>query len=83
MSHLLSLLKEGELKDSGILTHLADLIRGSVENKSDLKGLSNIEIFSYYLRQNKFAFKEFLQDDKLKELINKNKEYAPYVAAVQ
>lgn len=83
MSHLLSLLKEGELKDSGILAHLADLIRGSVENKSDLKGLSNIEIFSYYLRQNKFAFKEFLQDEKLKELVSKDKQYAPYVAAVQ
>jgi hypothetical protein len=42
MSQLLSLLKEGELAQSGILPHLAELIRGSVENKSELKGLNNI-----------------------------------------
>ena len=33
-SQLLTLLKDGELSHSGLLPHLADLIRGSVENKS-------------------------------------------------
>lgn len=54
---LLSLLREGELANSGILDHLSDVIRESVENKSELKGLNNIEVFSHYLRKNKFAFK--------------------------
>lgn len=57
---LLNLLKEGELSKSGILEHLSELIRSSVENQSDLKGLNNIEIFSYYLRKNKFLFQQFL-----------------------
>lgn len=53
---LISSLKHGELANSGILTHLTQLIRESVENKSEIKGLNNIEVFSYYLRKNKFAF---------------------------
>jgi len=53
-SHLLALAKEGAVNEPGVLAHLAELIRGSVDNKSELKGLSNIEIFSYYLRKNKF-----------------------------
>ena len=57
---LLGILKAGELANSGILEHICELIRESVENKSDLKGLDNIEIFSYYLRKNKFNFQEFL-----------------------
>lgn len=82
-SHLLSLLKEGQLAQSGILSHLAELIRGSVENKSELKGLSNIQIFSYYLRRSKFNFKEFLQDQKLKKKVEQDKEYASYVLALE
>jgi|688.fasta_scaffold1636299_1 hypothetical protein len=39
---LISSLKHGELANSGILTHLTQLIRESYENKSDLKGLNNI-----------------------------------------
>ena len=39
---LISSLKNGELANSGILTHLTQLIRESYENKSDLKGLNNI-----------------------------------------
>ena len=39
---LLKMLKEGELANSGILEHLSELIRNSVENKSELKGLNNI-----------------------------------------
>ena len=57
---LLAILKKGELSKSGILEHMSQLIRESVENKSDLKGLNNIEIFSYYLRKNKFNFQKFL-----------------------
>jgi hypothetical protein len=53
---LISSLQNGELANSGILSHLTKLIRESVENKSQLKGLSNIEVFSHYLRKNKFAF---------------------------
>ncbi len=49
-SQLLALLKEGELANSGLLQHFTDLVRASVENKSELKGLSNIEVFSYFLR---------------------------------
>jgi hypothetical protein len=64
-SHLLGLLKGGELADSGILTHFTDLVRGSVENKSELKGLNNIEVFSYFLRKNKFEFQEFLGEQRL------------------
>ena len=61
-SQLLNELKQGSLKDSGILEHLAELIRGSVENKTSLKGLNNIEIFSHYLRTNQFAFRQLLDD---------------------
>ncbi len=42
-----------------------------MENKSELKGLSNIEVFSYYLRKNKFAFKEYLEDAQLRNKVNK------------
>ena len=31
---LLALLKDGDLSKSGILEHICELIRGSVENKS-------------------------------------------------
>lgn len=41
-SQLLTLLKEGDLSDSGILTHFTDLIRAEIESKSELKGLSNL-----------------------------------------
>lgn len=41
-SQLLTLLKDGDLADSGILAHFTDLIRAEIENKSELKGLSNI-----------------------------------------
>lgn len=61
-SQLLNELKQGSLKDSGILEHLAELIRGSVENKTSLKGLNNIEIFSHYLRTNQFTFRQLLDD---------------------
>ena len=57
---LLRMLKEGELVNSGILQHISELIRAELENKSDLKGMNNVEIFSYYLRKNKFKFQEFL-----------------------
>ena len=62
---LLAILKKGELSKSGILEHMSQLIRESVENKSDLKGLNNIEIFSYYLRKNKFNFQQFLAEAEL------------------
>lgn len=39
---LIAILKDNELANSGVFEHLSELIRGSVENKSDLKGLSNI-----------------------------------------
>ena len=55
-NNLIEILKDKELQKSGVFEHLSELIRGSVENKSDLQGLSNIEIFSYYLRKNKFNF---------------------------
>lgn len=80
---LLALLKEGDLSRSGILEHLTELIRSSVENKSELKGLNNIEIFSYYLRKNKFLFREYLGEAQLAFFINHNKEYFPYLTAVQ
>jgi hypothetical protein len=79
---LLSILKEGELSKSGLLEHLSTLIRESVENKSDLKGLNNIEIFSYYLRKNKFSFQQFLEENMLAEQVNRPKEYHSYVKAV-
>jgi len=53
---LISSLQHGELSNSQILTHLTQLIRESVENKSQLQGLNNIEVFSNYLRKNKFVF---------------------------
>jgi hypothetical protein len=81
-SHLLGLIKNGELADSGLLAHFTDLIRGSVENKSELKGLNNIEVFSYFVRKNKFQFQEFLDDQKLSQKINSEKEYQKYVTAV-
>jgi hypothetical protein len=81
-SHLLALLTEGELAKTGILEHFTDLVRGSVDNKSDLKGLSNIEVFSYFLRKNKFAFEEFLPDRQLADAVNREKLYKKYVTAV-
>lgn len=80
---LLSILKEGELANSGILAHLSELIRGSVENQSELKGLNNIEIFSYYLRTNKFDFQRFLDQAYLAYKVNSEKQYHPYVTAVK
>ena len=62
---LITILKDKELANSGVFEHLAELIRGSVENKSDIQGLDNIEVFSYYLRKNKFAFEQFLKEDEL------------------
>lgn len=50
MASLLALLRDGELAHSGLLQHFTDLVRSSVENRSELKGLSNIEVFSYFLR---------------------------------
>lgn len=55
-SHMLENLKSGELAHAGLLPHLSELIRESLENKSELKGLSHIEIFSHYIRKNKFQF---------------------------
>ena len=59
-SQLLGILKDGDFSNSGTLEHIVNLVRSTVQNKSDLNGLSNIEIFSYYLRNNKFELKEFL-----------------------
>ena len=80
---LLSILKDRELANSGVFQHLTELIRSSVENKSDLKGLSNIEIFSYYLRKNKFSFEQFLKEAELASTVNQEKIYHPYVSAVK
>lgn len=60
---LIAILKDKELANSGVFEHLTELIRGSIENKSDIKGLDNIEVFSYYLRKNKFAFEQFLKEE--------------------
>lgn len=70
MTHLLDALTSGELAHSGILDHIAELIREQAENKSELKGLSKIEIFSYYLRKNKFKFTQHLEDHHLSKIIN-------------
>lgn len=56
-------------------------MRASVENKSELKGLSNIEVFSYFLRQNRFAFEELLADKQLAALVDREKLYRRYVTA--
>jgi hypothetical protein len=56
-------------------------VRASVENKSELKGLSNIEVFSYFLRQNRFAFEELLADRQLAALVDREKLYRRYVTA--
>ena len=56
-------------------------MRASVENKSELKGLSNIEVFSYFLRQNRFAFEELLADRQLAALVDREKLYRKYVTA--
>lgn len=56
-------------------------MRASVENKSELKGLSNIEVFSYFLRQNRFAFEELLADKQLAALVDREKLYRKYVTA--
>jgi hypothetical protein len=42
-SLVLRMLKEGELKDEGIVKHIANLIRTQVSDRSELKGLDNIE----------------------------------------
>lgn len=81
-SQLLTLLTQGELAHSGILQHFTDLIRGSLENKSELKGLSNIELFSYFLRQNAFTFEHFLPDKQLAHAVDREKLYRQYVSAV-
>ena len=60
---LIAILKDKELANSGVFEHLTELIRGSIENKSDIKGLDNIEVFSYHLRKNKFAFEQFLKEE--------------------
>jgi hypothetical protein len=83
MASLLALIREGELANSGLLAHFTDLVRGSVENKSDLKGLSNIEVFSYFLRQNKFAFEELLADKQLAALVDRELLYRRYVTAAE
>lgn len=83
MASLLALIREGELANSGLLAHFTDLVRGSVENKSDLKGLSNIEVFSYFLRQNKFAFEELLADKQLAALVDRQRLYRRYVTAAE
>lgn len=80
---LLGLLKEGQLANSGLLEHFTELVRSSVENKSELKGLSNIEVFSYFLRQNKFAFEQLLPDKKLVGLVDREKQYRRYVTAAE
>ena len=69
------------MSKSGILEHMSELIRESVENKSDLKGLNNIEIFSYYLRKNKSNFQKFLAENELANKVDSPKEYHPYVSA--
>jgi len=56
-------------------------VRASVENKSELSGLSNIEVFSYFLRQNRFAFEELLADKQLAALVDREKLYRRYVTA--
>ena len=56
-------------------------MRASVENKSELRGLSNIEVFSYFLRQNRFAFEELLADKQLAALVDREKLYRRYVTA--
>lgn len=55
-AELISSLQHGELANSHILPHLTQLIRESVENKTQLQGLNDIEVFSNYLRKHKFAF---------------------------
>lgn len=54
-----------------------------MENKSELKGLSNIEVFSYFLRQNKFAFEHLLPDKQLATLVDQQKHYLRYVTAAR
>lgn len=62
--------------------HLADLIRSSIENKSDLKGLNNIEIFSYYLRKSKFSLQEPLSEANLLLSLSVPHPQHPYTSAV-
>ncbi len=69
------------MAQSGLLEHFTELVRGSVENKSELKGLSNIEVFSYFLRQNKFAFEQYLPDKQLAAIVDQQKLYRRYVTA--
>ena len=80
-SQLLTLLQDGESADPAILTHFADLIRAEVESKSELRGLSNVELFSHFLRSNKFQFKEAPSNQQLMERISSDKTYKPYVTA--
>ena len=41
-SQVLSILKEGELKDSGIIQHISELIRSQLQPNNQLKGLPNL-----------------------------------------
>lgn len=55
MSHLLNLARD-DSNDPELLAHIADLVRASTENQSGLKGLSQLEVFSHFLREHKFKF---------------------------
>ena len=61
-SQVISILKEGELKDSGIVDHISQLIRSQLAPNNQLKGFNNIELLSYFLRTHSFEFKKLLID---------------------
>ena len=78
MSHLLNLARDGS-NDPQLLAHIADLVRASTENNSGLKGLSQLEVFSHFLREHKFKFEEFLPDRQLAAKVGAEKQYQQYV----
>lgn len=78
MSHLLNLARDSS-SDPALLAHIADLVRASTENDSGLKGLSQLEIFSHFLREHKFKFEEFLPDRQLDAKVGAEKQYQQYV----
>lgn len=76
---MLETLKEGSLRNSGILDHLCELVRHEVSDKNQLKSLNQIEILSYFIRTHRFKFDELLKDEQLKKKIAEKKEYSDYV----
>jgi hypothetical protein len=44
--------------------------------------MSNLEVFSYYLRKNQFNFNEFMRDQDLIRKMNLPKEESQYVKSV-